>query len=955
MKKYFYLFSVIILVVFKSLAFGTEKDSLRTYHLPKGVNESDYLDKTIIVKYKNVPLQGVKTFDTGNNKNSSLLKINSQKPVLRVGDLSRKTFSDQQKINEVGLNRIFEVVYDDHISVEAAINEILKDKTVEYAEPSFIYHTFTDPNDPSYTGGNQNYLNQVKASQAWNIQPNANGIVIAIVDSGSDLTHEDLAANIFVNPNDPINGIDDDNDGYIDNNKGWDFVGLSASNLKEDNDPSAKSDSVDHGIHVSGLASAVTNNGKGIASIAQTAKLMILKVGSDDNASAIYRGYDGIIYAADHGVKIISCSWGGPGGGAFGQDVINYAVSKGCLVVVAAGNSRTDEPIFPAAYKGAFAVSNVANNDVKASSSSYGYHVSLASPGSSIYSTVNRSLYGYKSGTSMATPIVSSAVALVWAKYPSLTAIQIGEILRLNSDDIYGLTGNSNYINQLGKGRFNVYKALLNGSNSPSIKNQKITITDHSFGAYSQGDTLLYYFDLKNILQNTNNLSVTLSSTNPSINILNANLNAGTINTNQIKNIGPFKVVVKPVTADNSSIIFTLNYTDLASSYQDNEFFTTTVNLDYQNITVNKTYTTITSNGKVGFSADDATNGLGFIYKDFDLLYEASLMIGNSATVVSNNARGTNGTSDHHFVKLSKVAKVTNSTADYEGNATFTDAANPSALGLSVKNTLTAYKNSPDDKYVITQYEITNKTTATISNVYAGLFTDWDVDEGDKNLLRYDDALKLAYCYASTPLSPYAGVKLLSATATPVFYPMSYQIPGDFQEDGNFTISEKFATLSSGIKSNTLGTGTGLDVMFTSGYGPYSLAPNQTVKVAFAFLAGDDLTDIKTSALAAQAKYGQITTAVNPEAILNQFSVSQNYPNPATSNTNFMVYIPSNGRLDIELYDLTGKKIKTLFNGDSKKGNHDFTIDANLLNSGIYFYKASFGGLDRVMKMVVIK
>jgi serine protease len=955
MKRYLYLFSILIFIILQSFKSIDDKNPSRIYHLPKGVTKSDYLDKTIIVKYKNVPLQGVKTFDSGNSKNSSTLKINYRKSVLRVGDLSRKTFADQQKINDIGLNRIFEVVYDNNISVEAAINEVLKDKTVEYAEPSFIYHTFTDPNDPFYLSGVQNYLNQVKASQAWNLQPNANGVVIAIVDSGSDLTHEDLAANIFINTNDPVNGIDDDNDGYIDNNMGWDFVGLSASNLKEDNDPSAKSDSVDHGIHVSGLASAVTNNGKGIASIAQTAKLMIIKVGADDNASAIYRGYDGIMYAADHGVKIISCSWGGPGGGAFGQDVINYAVSKGCLVVVAAGNSATAEPIYPAAYKGAFAVANVTSSDIKASSSSYGYHVSIASPGSSIYSTVNRSLYGYKSGTSMATPIVSSAAALVWAKYPNLTAIQIGEILRLNSDDIYGLTGNSNYINQLGKGRLNVYKALLNGANSPSIKNQKITIKDHSFGSYSPGDTLLYYFDLKNILQNTNNLSVTLNSDNQNVSILNATLNAGIINTNQTKSVGPFKVVVKPNTTDNTSVIFSINYADATASYQDKEFFTTTVNLDYQNITVNKTYTTITSNGKVGFSGDNAANGLGFIYKDFDLLYEASLMIGNSITVVSNNARGLSGTSDHHFVKLSKVAKAINSTAAYEGNATFTDAGNPSALGLSIKNTLTAYKNAPDDKYVIAEYEISNKTATTINNVYAGLFTDWDVDEGGKNLLRYDDGLRLAYCYASTPLSPYAGVKLLSTTASPAFYPMSYQIPGDFQEDGNFTIAEKFATLSNGIKSNTLGTGTGIDVMFTSGYGPYNLAPNQTVKVAFAFLAGDDLTDIKTSALAAQAKYGQITTAVNPDIVLNQFSVSQNYPNPVNASTTFTVYLPSNGKLNIELFDLTGKRIKTLFNIDEKKGNHDFSIDANLLNSGIYFYKASFGGLEKVMKMVVIK
>ena len=261
------------------------------------------------------------------------------------------------------------------------------------------------------------------------MQANANGIVIAIVDSGSDLEHEDLADNIYLNLNDPINGIDDDQDGYIDNYKGWDFVGLSASNLKEDNNPDVTADSCEHGVHVSGLASAVTNNIKGIASLAQNAKLMIVKVGADDNANAIYRGYDGIIYAVDHGAKIINCSWGGPGGGAFGQDVINYALSKNCLVVAAAGNSNSLVPIYPAAYQGVLAVANVNSNDLKSTSSSYGYHVGIASPGVGILSTNNGGKYGIKGGTSMASPIVSSAVALVMAKFPSLTAIQVAQMI----------------------------------------------------------------------------------------------------------------------------------------------------------------------------------------------------------------------------------------------------------------------------------------------------------------------------------------------------------------------------------------------------------------------------------------------------------------------------------------------------------------------------------------------
>ncbi|MEO5910555.1 MAG: S8 family serine peptidase [Pelobium sp.] len=955
MNKSLILIAITFFFTFQSFGF-TEDPAVRTYRLPNGLTAKDYLPKTLIIKYKNVQLKGIKTFDTGDKRKPSILKISYQKAFINQNAITQKSFSDQEKINEIGLNRIYEMGYVNDISVESAINEVLKDNAVEYAEPSFIYHTFADPNDPFYVSGTQSYLNQVKAPQAWGIQHNANGVIIAIVDSGSDLDHEDLAGNIYFNLKDPINGIDDDKDGYIDNFKGWDFVGASASKLVEDNNPDIPADSLDHGVHVSGLASAVTNNSLGIASIAQTAKLMIIKAGADDNASAIYRGYDGIVYAADHGAKIISCSWGGAGGGAFGQDVIDYAVNKGCLVVVAAGNSSINEKEYPAAYKGAFAVANVNSTDVKSSSSSYGYHVAIASPGNNIYSTINNNRYGSKSGTSMATPIVSSAAALVMAKNPTLTGVQVGEILRLNTDDIYALSGNSSYIDQLGSGRLNVFKAVSAANTSiPSIRNQKITINDQSLGSHAIGDTLSYYFDLKNILQSTNGVEVVLSSTNTDVKILTTSLNTGAIAGNETKVIGPFKIVVQAAAADNSTILFKIAYANPAISYQDKEYFTSVVNLDYQNITVNKVYSTITSNGRVGFSGEEATNGLGFIYKDFDLLFEAALMIGNSPTKVSNNARGTNGNSDQHFQKLIRVGKVVNSIAAYEGTATLNDALSPSPLGVTIKTRQLAYSVAPDDKYVIVEYEITNNGPATLTNVYAALFTDWDVDDGMKNFVKYDSGLKMGYTFASTPLSPYAAIKLLSSAAAPLFYPLSYQLPNDPLADGSFTIAEKFTTLSSGISATSLGSGTGLDVMYVIGNGPYTIAGKASVKLAFAFIGGDDLSDISNSAIAAQSKYTNVVTGNDPELEADQFGVTQNYPNPVKSETSFAINIPADGKATIELFDLIGRKVETVYDNDLKKGKYTFTINATELNSGIYFYRTSYEGLEKVMKMMVIK
>lgn len=951
MGKVFSLLSVLLFLILPSFKIGDDIKPPKRYQLPAGIKSSDYLPNIIIVKFKNISL-GKTTLSVPSKKinNSDDVVFTSFKPIYQFKNSSKETLANQKQVDNAGLNRIFEVKYVSSLTVEKVIDQVLKDTTVAYAEPSFIYHTFDLPNDPDFLGNKQSYLNQVKAPEAWAVQPNANGVIIAIVDSGSDLQHVDLADNIYHNVNDPINGIDDDGDGYIDNYMGWDFVGATASKIVEDNNPDIPADSLDHGVHVSGLASAVTNNGVGIASIAKNAKLMIIKTGADNNSSSIYKGYEGIIYAADHGAKIINCSWGGPGGGAYGQDVINYAVNKGCLVVTAAGNSKTNTPIYPAAYNGAFAVSNVLSNDVKASSSSYGYHVAIASPGTGIYSTINANNYGYKSGTSMATPIVSSAAALVSAKNPNLTGVQIGEILRLTADNIYtNKPENEPYKNQLGSGRLNVFRAVSEGS-SPSIRYQKIDIEDSSNGALSAGDTVSYYFDLKNILLATDNMEVSLTTDNPNVKIINNVINAGSFAALQTKTVGPFKVFVNANSPENTSILFSLTYKNPLINYNATEFFTSTVNLDYQNITVNQLYTTITSNGRVGYSGANAHDGLGVLYKDYSLLYEGALMVGVSPTQVSNNTRSLNGETNEDFFKVKGVARIQNAKSDYEGISIFNDSKSAAPMGLLITDKQIAYKTTPNDKYVIVEYEVTNTTNAPLNNVYIGLFTDWDVDESSKNILRYDKEKQLSYVYATTPLSPYAGIKQLTKGVEPSFYPLSYQLGSDLLYDGNFTTAEKYQTLSSGIKSDALGSGDGLDVMCVTGNGPYAIAPNKSVKVAFAIIVGDNLEDIYSSAKAAEEKYVDQTKAVG-----TIFEISQNYPNPAKKQTSVNINFPQDGFSSLEVFDYLGRKIKDVFAKDFKKGNYIYSIDLTGLNTGIYYYRCTFNGEQKVNKMIVVE
>ncbi|MBF8282297.1 MAG: Peptidase S8 protein [Anaerolineales bacterium] len=279
---------------------------------------------------------------------------------------------------------------------------------VEFAEPNYLVQIAdTLPNDPGWSS--QYGPINIQAPQAWDITTGSSSVVIAVIDTGVDLGHPDLAAKIWNNPGETgggkaTNGLDDDGDGYVDNWRGWDFV-------NGDNTPQ---DDLGHGTHVAGIAAAASNNGVGIAGVAWGARVMALKVlnsgggGSDSNVAAA------MMWAADHGARVINLSLGG-GPSSLMEDAVNYAYVHGVTVVAAAGNAGSLGVLYPAAYDNALAVASTNASNNRSSFSNYGPEIDLAAPGSSIYSTYwnGGSTYATLSGTSMATPHVAGVAALL--------------------------------------------------------------------------------------------------------------------------------------------------------------------------------------------------------------------------------------------------------------------------------------------------------------------------------------------------------------------------------------------------------------------------------------------------------------------------------------------------------------------------------------------------------------
>jgi len=316
---------------------------------------------------------------------------------------------------------------------------------IEYAEPNYISHVALIPDDRYYS--TQWALIKIQASPAWDITTGDSNIVIAIVDTGVDLDHPDLAAKIWSNPKEIAgNGLDDDGNGFIDDVRGWDFV--NGDNVPQDDHS--------HGTHVAGIAAAETNNSLGIAGLSWGARLMPVKVLNEEGEGTYFDVAQGIKYTADQGAKIVNLSLAGSDYSSVLKDAVDYAHNiMGCLLVGAVGNDNG--PVeYPARFPVVVAVAATNASDERAYFSNYGPEVDVAAPGVSIWSSLWNDSYGYKHGTSQAAPYMAGLAALIWSINPTLTQDEVKSIIEQAVEDL-GKPGRDNYY---GHGRIDVNAAV---------------------------------------------------------------------------------------------------------------------------------------------------------------------------------------------------------------------------------------------------------------------------------------------------------------------------------------------------------------------------------------------------------------------------------------------------------------------------------------------------------------
>ncbi len=390
---------------------------------------------------------------------ASLQKFHDQ---MRVQSIHRAFSHVARPELNPNLERIYLLRFPIAADMHALKAAYAKQPFIEAVEFNYLRPTQASeiiPNDPRFK--EQWNLPTINMPQAWAIEKGDPNVVIAIVDTGVDYKHEDLASKMWTNAGEiPDNGIDDDGNGYVDDVRGWDFTDApnmagAGDFLEGDNDPMDESG---HGTHVAGIAGAAVNNGIGVAGVAWNCKLMPVRAGmslgggtsmqDDDSAAAL-------VYAADNGASVINMSWGSSQNSFVIRDAIDYAYARGVLLVAAAGNDSRNEVIFPAGYRKVIAVAATEQHKQKFYQSNAGASIDIGAPGNVILSTQINNKYRLLTGTSMATPHVAGVAALVMSKRPNLTLEEVRQILVATADPI------TESPDLVGAGHLNAERALM--------------------------------------------------------------------------------------------------------------------------------------------------------------------------------------------------------------------------------------------------------------------------------------------------------------------------------------------------------------------------------------------------------------------------------------------------------------------------------------------------------------
>lgn len=816
-----------ILVVIFFIIFFSSTISAQKVETKESVPQKKEL-QTIVLKIKESTSEAELQKHLNEFSKADIISIKQAHPQLfkRNKKLLKSTF---------GLDRVYKLKVRDNAEVNSLIKRLENMKILEYVERYQQMELLYLPNDTEANPatGRQDHLDLVKAYDAWEVEKGDSSIIIGILDTGVNLYHEDLKENMFLNEADPVNGVDDDNDGFTDNYYGWDFA-------DEDNDPT---DVHNHGTQVSGIAAARTDNSKGVAGMGFKSKFMPIKIYTNVGTS-FYDGYEAILYAAAKGCKVINLSWGSVGSySKYVEDIVNTVVlDMDVVIVAAAGNSNLNEEYYPASYEYVLSVGNIqkdVNPDEKSPGSTYSPYIDLSAPGQNVYTTSGNG-YSWSSGTSVASPGVAGAAALVRARFPELNALQVMERLRITSDDIYKVGNNSLYFEMLGKGRLNMYQALVD-STSSAVRFRNMVYRNDIGKIASYGDTISISGEFINYLNEVYDLKVTLSIESPYVEMIDSVNNYSLLPT-LTPNAGNYKVYIKPTLPPGEVLRFRLGFE--GEGYQDYQYFDIKTLPDYFTVDNGTLAMTIGSNGNLGYNSDQFNDGTGITYNNEYLLDFISLIVAKNEETVSDNMFNSYYTLKREKdFEIEKSIKVIQDDEDFvKASSSFSDLAMPNSLGVHINQSLSGYKSGNNNNFLLLDYQIFNKSGVSHDSLKVGIYMDWDIVDSMKNHSGYDPDYNLGYVYYPER-DLYAGVSLLSHRKVS-FNPFSlYDKNWNFIFGSGISEDEKFSLL---LNNPTAEIGP-KNIAATLATTLYGIEDQEEVNVQFLITAGASVEELKNN------------------------------------------------------------------------------------------------------------
>ncbi|WP_138431314.1 S8 family serine peptidase [Fodinibius saliphilus] len=985
--------------------------------------QRNFFPDRLIIKYKSEQqLQNL------NTKNRQKPKEAVEKVLFNNGMRTTKPLLNKQlrqNIQRKGLSsgnevlRIQEVFFNKAISPLLLAQKLSQMPGVEYAEPRYVRKMNYEPNDPNL----EKFIDTHNFKDAWNLSKGTREVIIAINDGGVGYTHPELDANLWVNQdeipptlqsqvdqnndntitsteidtylnqngedyngdgsidlkdvfgdNSPfMDNLDTDNNSYTDDIFGWDFwdSGTSANTIEQDNNPIH--DGTDHGTHVAGIAAAETDNNTGVAGAAFTAIYMPVKTGGipddpstpdTDESNSIGFGFEGIIYAAENGADIINCSWGGSGASKAEQDIINLATEMGALVVAASGNDASQKIGFPAAYDKVLSVGSVESSNLVANYSNVGYKLDVLATGTDILSTSFNSTLVTKTGTSMATPIVSGLAALAKAIHPGWKAERIGLQIRSSATFIDDINP-QDYQYKLGHGSIDAFHTL--NTDYPGIKVISRQFMDTNGDKLTLGENGTVKVKLANLGKSTTALNATLNAiTQDGIEINNDTKQLGSIANGDTISIS------YPITLSNSFDLsqtptFKLDLTDSNQGYTDFRILQYK-NLLYDIVAANNVKTSLAGDGTIGFTDPlSGSGGIGFIpripdgtggYLETDnLLFEGGLILEMNGDII-DASRAENGLSkDFISQQVFIPEQIFNG---IKGTARFTTKTDTTGNAIIDLETY-SFDEPALSNVVFLKYTIQNPSSfARLENLYIGLFNDWDIGDSGNNSINYSKSDSILYLSEASPSStaPIVAVAHLGPISSVLAIDNTIEGRQDSVTFGlydGFTDAEKSIALKAGkMRTDIANT----DVSAVTASGPYTLNPGTEITAGFIYAFGNTTTLLKDQISEARSRnlfeVSPTGTAV-ADKIPSETKLFQNYPNPFRKETNIHFNLATQSKVTLTVFDVLGRKVRTLKNTNMDAGPRFVPFEAKNLSSGTYFIQLKTNNGTQSIPITVIK